>query len=145
MCMKKGAANTDKREKFVYPIMSVKSKTMVAEKPHTVSVFTYLRQQEERLRMLGRMRSSEMLRTATNRLVEFRQGEDLTFHNLSPDLLLLFEASLKAKQLRRNTIGFYMRTLRTAYNRAVEQGLTNNLYPFKHVYTGKDKTIKRAL
>ena len=38
-----------------------------------------------------------------------------------------------------------MRILRAVYNRAVEKDLTTNLNPFKHVYTGIDKTIKRAI
>jgi integrase len=38
-----------------------------------------------------------------------------------------------------------MRILRAVYNRAVEKELTANRCPFKHVYTGIDKTIKRAI
>lgn len=38
-----------------------------------------------------------------------------------------------------------MRILRATYNRAVEKGLTAQKYPFKHVYTGMDKTVKRAI
>ncbi|MCF0199115.1 MAG: site-specific integrase, partial [Bacteroidaceae bacterium] len=111
----------------------------------TSSVITFLRQQAERLLVLGRVRSSEMLVTAANRFLEFRDGRDVSFPRFDSDMMQAFEAFLKHKGLMRNTVGFYMRTLRTAYNLAVEQGLTNNLYPFKHVYTGKDKTIKRAL
>lgn len=38
-----------------------------------------------------------------------------------------------------------MRNLRAIYNRAVEQGLVAQQNPFKHVYTGIDKTKKRAV
>ena len=38
-----------------------------------------------------------------------------------------------------------MRNLRAVYNRAVEKQLIIQQYPFKHVYTGIDKTIKRAV
>lgn len=38
-----------------------------------------------------------------------------------------------------------MRGLRAVYNRAVEKGLTVQRNPFRHVYTGIDKTVKRAI
>lgn len=38
-----------------------------------------------------------------------------------------------------------MRNLRAVYNRAVEKELTTQRYPFKHVYTGVEKTLKRAV
>lgn len=37
------------------------------------------------------------------------------------------------------------RILRAVYNRAVEQDAIEHRNPFKHVYTGIDKTVKRAL
>lgn len=38
-----------------------------------------------------------------------------------------------------------MRILRAVYNRAVEKELTTQRFPFRHVYTGIEKTIKRAI
>jgi hypothetical protein len=38
-----------------------------------------------------------------------------------------------------------MRILRAVYNKAVEKGMTEQKYPFKHVYTGISKTVKRAI
>ena len=38
-----------------------------------------------------------------------------------------------------------MRILRSIYNRAVNEGLTIQTNPFKNVYTGVDKTCKRAI
>ena len=38
-----------------------------------------------------------------------------------------------------------MSSYAAVYNRAVEKDLTTNWNPFKHVYTGIDKTIKRAI
>lgn len=44
-----------------------------------------------------------------------------------------------------NTISFYTRILRAVYNRAVEEDIIENRNPFRHVYTGIEKTAKRAL
>ena len=63
----------------------------------------------------------------------------------SGDMMLMYEAHLKARGVRMNTISFYMRNLRAVYNRAVEKGLTQPNNPFRHVYTGVDKTVKRAI
>lgn len=38
-----------------------------------------------------------------------------------------------------------MRILRATYNRAVAKGLARQCYPFRYVYTGVEKTLKRAL
>ena len=44
-----------------------------------------------------------------------------------------------------NSVSFYMRILRAVYNRAVERGKTEDKKPFRNVYTGISKTIKRAI
>ena len=56
-----------------------------------------------------------------------------------------YEASLKSRNVVMNTVSFYNRILRAVYNRAVEKGMTSQRYPFRHVYTGIDKTVKRAV
>jgi site-specific recombinase XerD len=63
------------------------------------------------------------------------------------DALLIkrYETWLKGKGLRLNTVSFYMRILRAVYNKAVEQGLTAQNNPFRQVYTGIEKTVKRAI
>ena len=64
---------------------------------------------------------------------------------INSDLMMEYEAFLKSHGVVMNTISFYMRILRAVYNRAVDKEQTTQCYPFKHVYTGIDKTIKRAI
>jgi len=64
---------------------------------------------------------------------------------LSADVTAAYETWLRETGVCKNTSSFYMRILRAAYNRAVEKGLALQTYPFRHVYTGIDKTVKRAI
>ena len=52
---------------------------------------------------------------------------------------------IKTLGLKKNTSSFYMGILRAIYNRAVDKGLVMSTNPFKNVFTGMDKTIKRAI
>ena len=44
-----------------------------------------------------------------------------------------------------NSSSFYMRILRSVYNKAVNLNMVEQTYPFKNVYTGVDRTRKRAI
>ena len=56
-----------------------------------------------------------------------------------------YEYWLKRKNVTLNSISFYMRILRAIYNKAVAQELIIQRDPFKNVYTGIEKTRKRAV
>lgn len=58
---------------------------------------------------------------------------------------MLITAWHRKRGVAPNTISFYTRILRAVYNRAVEDDIIENRNPFRHVYTGVDKTVKRAL
>ena len=109
------------------------------------SVFEYMKRQSERLAKLGRLRTSETYRQTLNSFMRFRNGVDLYFDMLDADLVEQYESTMRANSLSRNTTSFYMRILRCIYHRAVEEGLTRPTDPFKRVYTGVDKTSKRAI
>ena len=96
-------------------------------------------------RKTGRTRSAETCLTALNSFKRFRKHADLGYDEVTSDLVQRYESYLKEQGLCRNTSSFYIRQFRTCYNLAVEQGLTADRHPFRHVYTGVDKTAKRAL
>lgn len=108
-------------------------------------VFDYLRKQSERLKNLGRARCSETMMCTLRSFMRFRGYIDMSFSRLDKDVIEQYEAYLKAKGVKRNTSSFYMRIFRTAYKQAVEDGLTEDKKPFRKVYTGVDKTVKRAI
>ena len=109
------------------------------------SMFGFMQSVICQLKRLNRLRTSETYTAALASFMKFREGCDLLLSDIDADIMMLYEAWLKAKGICPNTISFYMRILRAVYNRAVEKDLTEQKYPFRHVYTGIDKTVKRAI
>ena len=97
------------------------------------------------LKQLGKIRTSETYTSTLASFMKFRAGQDIILCDIDGNMMMQYEAWLKGKGICPNTTSFYMRILRAVYNRAVENELTEQRYPFKHVYTGIDKTVKRAM
>lgn len=110
-----------------------------------VSVFEYINKQIDRLYASGKERTSETYCQVLHSFMRFRKNDDLDFDMIDNNLIEQYEGFMRMSNLCRNTTSFYMRTLRSIYNRAVEDGLTEQVNPFRGVYTGVDKTAKRAL
>lgn len=109
------------------------------------SVFDYIRIRINYLKDAGRERTSETYKQMLFSFMKFRNHEDLYFDMIDDKLICQYESFMKNSNLCRNTTSFYMRILRSVYNRAVEDGLSKQMNPFRHVYTGVDKTSKRAI
>lgn len=109
------------------------------------TVFEYIKVQIERLKNAGKARTSETYKQMLQSFMKFRNKEDLHFDMIDEDLICQYENYMRISNLCRNTTSFYLRILRSVYNRAVEDGLTKQASPFKRVYTGVDKTSKRAI
>ena len=109
------------------------------------SLFNFMQGIIARLQQLGKQRTSETYRATLCSFMQFRDEKDIPVEEIDADMMLTYEAHLRGKGLARNSTSFYMRILRAVYNRAVEKGLTVNRNPFKQVYTGVDKTVKRAI
>jgi site-specific recombinase XerD len=119
--------------------------TMFHKQTKEASLLNFMHGVIAQLKQLGKVRTSETYTATLKSFMSFRDDQDVPLDGISSDLMLLYEAYLKAKGVRMNTISFYMRNLRAVYNRAVEKGLTPQNNPFRHVYTGVDKTVKRAI
>ena len=97
------------------------------------------------LRKIGKQCTADTYTTAVNSFMRFRNGQDILLDEVDSNLMIAYEAYLKSIGVCPNSISFYMRNLRAIYNRAVDRELTVLRYPFKHVYTGIGKTVKRAV
>lgn len=110
-----------------------------------VSLFLFMESIIQQFKEQGEKRRFETYTTTLNSFKRFRQQKDIQLKTMDKDEICAYEAFLKKRGLCMNTISFYMRNLRAVYNRAVEAGLIEQKYPFRLVYTGQEKTKKRAL
>ena len=97
------------------------------------------------LKQIGKNRTAERYTTVLNSFGRFVGENDVLLDEVDSDLVVEYETFLKARGICPNSSSYYMRGLRAIYNRAVEKELTIQRNPFKHVYTGIDKTVKRAV
>ena len=109
------------------------------------TLFNFMENIIVRLRHIDKVRTSETYKSALNSFKKFRQYEDILLDCVTSDVMEAYEAWLHNRGIAPNTISFYTRILRAVYNRAIDDNAIENRNPFKHVYTGVDKTVKRAL
>jgi len=114
------------------------------------TVYNYL---ESFISELDNPGNADIHRTTLNRLKSFRKGRDLSFSDLTPQLLRQFEKYLKAAGASGNSISVYMRCLRSIYNNAIyDKQARRELYPFGKKREGRyqislleEETQSRAL
>lgn len=94
---------------------------------------------------LGRTCTARNYQSTLRSFMRFRGGKDLALKDLNEEVVMAYEAWLMDNGVRRNTSSFYMRILRAVYNRAVKKKFVRQAFPFRGVYTGIDKTSKRAV
>lgn len=98
------------------------------------------------LHYIGKARTAEAYTTSLNSFERFRGVRaDIALDGVDASLMMEYESYLREHDVCPNSSSYYMRNLRAIFNRAADRGLTAPRNPFKHVYTGIDKTVKRAL
>ena len=110
-----------------------------------LSLFDYMHIQIEKQQQMGRARTAETYTTTLYSISRYLHQEDILMEEITSDLLQDYEDSLHAQGVSQNSSSFYMRILRAVYNRSVDSGIIEQKYPFKEVYTGIDKTVKKAI
>lgn len=109
------------------------------------TLFNFMESIIARLKHNGKTRTSETYLATLNSFKKFRKNEDIMLDCVNSDVMEQYEAWHKNNGRTPNTISFYLRILRATYNRAVENEIIEDRFPFRHVYTGVEKTVKRAL
>lgn len=109
------------------------------------TVFVFMEKVIDHLCHVGKFRTSETYAATLRSFRRFRDDRDLEWCDMDTELLVAYEAYLRDTGICPNTSSFYLRNLRAVYHRAEEKGLVFHQDPFRHVYTGVDKTVKRGI
>lgn len=109
------------------------------------TLFNFTERVIERLLQLKHVGTARNYRAALCSFKRFRGNMDLPMEEIDTILVEDYLAYLKSDRLMPNSISFYIRILRSVYNRAVEQELIEDTKPFRTVSTGMEKTLKRAI
>lgn len=109
------------------------------------TVQEFMQRQIKELANAKRFGTARNYRKALNSLSRYTDGREVSFEGLTERFVAGYNAWLSCRGVVRNTISFYMRIWRAVYNQAVAQSLAEQTFPFRNVYTGIDKTRKRAV
>ena len=110
-----------------------------------VSVLDFMQNQIRLMRNANRLGTALNYEKTMKNFSEFLGGVNLPFSAMTEQLIADYNAFLVQRGMVRNSISFYMRIMRAVYNKAVRQKLVEQSHPFSEVYTGIDRTRKRAV
>ena len=117
----------------------------IQQLPPNQSVFAFFRQQIAKKEQMLCIGTKNNYVSAANRFMEFRDHEDLAFSQMTSDMIEMYQSWLWNRGVGQNTVAFYLRTLRTLYNKAIEAGHAPDNDIFAHVQTANVRTGKRAI
>ena len=110
-----------------------------------ITVLSYMARQIDLMKLEKRFGTSRNYSKAQNSLNAFLKGRDICFSRIDESFVHEYNSFLEQRGITRNTISFYMRILRALYNKATKEHIARPRQLFSDVYTGVDKTRKRAL
>ena len=110
-----------------------------------IGFMKFMNVQIEQLNSANRFGTAKNHQKCLKSFSTFLKGRDVAVSAVNNELIWQYNTYLINKGLVKNSISFYMRILRTVYNKAVNQKLVTQNHPFADVYTGIDQTRKRAV
>lgn len=110
-----------------------------------LGVGSFIRNLTNELKKIGKESAAKRLDKILNSLLRYTDGNEVIWKDLTSTFILGYETFMIKRGLCRNSTSFYMRNLRSIVNRAIGQGIEVPSHPFKYVYMGVDKTVKRAI
>ncbi|MCB0522933.1 MAG: phage integrase SAM-like domain-containing protein [Lewinellaceae bacterium] len=129
------------------PVTSVTRRNKIVKPiPASPSFFDYGFTWVDRLSKSGKVGNARAYENTLKRMISYLGHNRLRFDDITFDFLEDFQANMLGKGVRQNTISFYLRTVRTIYNKAVKAKLVDrNKYPFIDFSIKNETTAKRAV
>ena len=110
-----------------------------------IPVLDHMRSQAERMRASNRHGTAKNYEKTISSFGKYLGNVRLPLSALTEQVITDYNAFLVQRGLVRNSVSFYMRVLRAIYNKTARQKLIEQQHPFTEVYTGIDRTRKRAV
>lgn len=113
-----------------------------------ITVFKFIDEIVAQLKRINKIGNANAYSDCKRALSKFRNEKDLSFRDINPAFLKKYEESFLERNISTNSISVYMRTLRSVFNKAINEGYCDKQhYPFNEYKISKldTKTIKRAL
>ncbi len=115
------------------------------KKQSQVTLFHYFERQIAHLKARGKLGTARNYYRTFCSFSQFLNGEDISFSQFDEGLVTEYNEWLERRNVVRNTQSFYLRILRSVYHKAVHDEIVEQTFPFRNVYTGIDRTRKRAI
>jgi len=110
----------------------------------STDLFVILDNKIKKYKEIGNRNYENSFRCTKAIILRYLGYELLPLEIISYDWLSRFEFKMKSWNMSPNTIGVYMRNIRTCYNDSITMGLVDlSLYPFRRYRIPKGKTRKR--
>ena len=135
-----------KSEEKEFTATSLIDKVNVFQNKMTVKEL--LDKEYDRLRNEGRLKYASTYKELKASLLDFNKHLDIYFSAIDVDWVKRYEAWLRTKGLNDNSIGVRFRTLRTLYNKAINEKIVREeYYPFRSYKISKlhKETAKRSI
>lgn len=115
-----------------------------SKRNNKISFFINAEQEAKHCEEVRQYSTAKNYRTAIRSLRSFLQGHELMVRDVSPELMTDYAQWLRQQGISMNTVSCYLRSLRAIYNKVVRRYGLEDLDPFKDLFAGHAKTVKRS-
>ncbi|MEZ4939320.1 MAG: site-specific integrase [Saprospiraceae bacterium] len=137
------------QENRPYTLEELCKRMAIEQKRQQTSVLQYFEAVINRLNLSGRLGYAAVFTSTRNYLLNFREGRDFEFADITHSFIVGFDEYLLRRGLKPNAAFVPIRTFKTLLNYAKKEGFVRVEYnPFKEFSFTKyrrDKPVKRAL